>query len=83
MHYEDETRRYNLLSGVLLGTLLGSGFTLLAVSGKIRWSGHRARRRPGWRKGVAAGWSGMRDGVLAPVGQAVSAGRARLQSATR
>lgn len=67
MHYEDETRRYNLLSGALLGTLLGSGFTLLAVSGKRRWRGHRIRRSRGWRKGVTSG-----------VAQAVGSARERL-----
>ncbi|MBA2244692.1 MAG: hypothetical protein H0W11_07025 [Gemmatimonadetes bacterium] len=75
MHYEDETRRYNLLSGMLLGTLLGSGFTLLAVTGKRRWGGGRSRRSRGWRQGVAAAWSGKRDGAIA---QVVSSARERL-----
>ncbi len=78
MHYEDEIRRFNLLSGMLLGTLLGSGFTLLAVSGRKRSRVHRARRRSGRQKGIAAQWTGLRDGVFEPVAQAVSAGRGRL-----
>ncbi len=78
MHYEDEVRRYNLLGGVLLGTLLGSGFTLLAVSGKKRWRGHRARRKPGWQKRITAQWSDLRDGAVDPVAHALRSGRERL-----
>lgn len=78
MYYEDETRRYNLLGGVLLGTLLGSGFTLLAASGRKRWSGRRARRTPGWRQGIPGQWSGQRDGAFEPVAQAIRASRERL-----
>lgn len=29
MHYEDEARRFNLLSGLLFGTVVGSGLALL------------------------------------------------------
>ncbi len=78
MHYEDQTRRYNLLSGVLLGTLLGSGFTLLAASGRKRRKVRRTRRSPMWQKGIAGPWSAQRDGALAPVGQAIRMGRERL-----
>jgi gas vesicle protein len=47
MYYEDQSRRFNLLSGLLFGTVIGTGIALLA--GPIR-SIELPRRRPNRRK---------------------------------
>lgn len=42
MYYDDEARRFNFLSGLLLGALLGTGVALVAVP-RVRT---RKRSRP-------------------------------------
>lgn len=47
MYYDDETRRFNLLSGLAFGLVLGAGLALLGVPQervpKRRRGGHGAR----------------------------------------
>jgi len=52
MYYDDEVRRFNFISGFVLGTALGAGLTLLIGAGsvkrparRLRTAAKRARRR--------------------------------------
>jgi gas vesicle protein len=45
MYYEDQARRFNLLSGFLFGALVGTLVGLLAAPARA-WAGQRGRRRP-------------------------------------
>lgn len=66
MEYDDGTRRLNLLSGMVLGTLLGAGLALLLVPGDgpaekarfvvraARRMGHGARRTHAWARDLRA-----------------------------
>jgi len=52
MYYDDEARRFNFISGFVLGTALGAGLTLLIGAGsvkkdarRLRTAARRARRR--------------------------------------
>lgn len=75
MHYQDETRRYNLLSGLLLGSVLGAGLGLLAPpTGAMM---RRRRSRP-LRERVAARGSELREMLADSWAAAVSAGRRQL-----
>lgn len=45
MHYEDQARRFNLLSGFLVGALIGTGLGLLASpTERVRLPSRRRRR---------------------------------------
>lgn len=44
MHYADEVRRYNLLSGLALGALVGAGLALIALPGGTRTTSKKVRR---------------------------------------
>lgn len=66
MEYDDGSRRLNLLSGMVLGTLLGAGLALLLVPGDgpaekarfvvraARRVGHGARRTHAWARDLHA-----------------------------
>lgn len=66
MEYDDGSRRLNLLSGMVLGTLLGAGLALLLVPGDgpaekarfvvraARRVGHGARRTHAWARDLRA-----------------------------
>ncbi len=55
MHYEDQARRFNLLSGLLSGTLVGVGVGLIAAP--LRSPPRAKNRRKKLRKRVAGGLS--------------------------
>ncbi|HEU0053609.1 MAG TPA: hypothetical protein VFQ39_10545 [Longimicrobium sp.] len=50
MHYDDRSRRYNLLSGLVFGAVLGAGLTLLlappppVIRARARSAGRAARQ---------------------------------------
>lgn len=75
MYYDDEGRRFNVLSGLLFGTLLGAGIALLAAPAKRRVAGGPAgKRRPPARSGKKAAARTGGDGSLkAKVLEAVAA----------
>lgn len=79
MYYDDEARRFNFLSGLVFGTMLGTGLALLVTphsSGRRR----QLRRRPGAWKGLAQdGLGRLREGVLESVMDGVAAGRKYLK----
>ncbi|HKP75229.1 MAG TPA: hypothetical protein VJT67_06765 [Longimicrobiaceae bacterium] len=66
MEYSDSSRRLNLLSGIVFGTLLGAGLALLLVPGDgvgekarvvvrgVRRVGRGARRTHAWAKTLRA-----------------------------
>jgi gas vesicle protein len=76
MYYDDEARRFNFLSGLLLGVVLGTGVALLAGPARsrapqpIRRTARRARRATRRttahvREGVAGGAEGAIDRLRA------------------
>ncbi len=79
MQYEDETRQYNFLSGLMLGTLLGIGAALLARPVRGRLLPRRGRRS--WiRRRRSRSWlGGLNDGLFEPLADTLSAGRKRLK----
>ena len=80
MYYDDESRRFNFLSGLIFGSVLGAGLALLAAPQKrVRLPG-RKRRSSRLRKQISG------DGLeqLKKVGGSlleslVEAGRSRLE----
>ncbi|HUE95435.1 MAG TPA: hypothetical protein VMN39_02190 [Longimicrobiaceae bacterium] len=70
MYYDDEARRFNFLSGLLLGALLGTGLALLAAPEKLA-------RKPPQRIRRAA------DGVRRRARQGVEEARDRAEKATQ
>lgn len=76
MYYDDEARRFNFLSGLVFGAMLGTGLALLLVPEK--GTRRRSRRRADWQDHAAAGLGRVREGVLVPVRDAVAAARRRL-----
>jgi len=51
MYYEDQSRRFNLLSGFLFGVLMGAGVSLLrGPVGRIELPKRRRSRRKEWKK---------------------------------
>ena len=75
MYYDDEGRRFNLVTGLLFGTLLGAGLALL-VSPQQRLAQHRlpkarAVRRTARR--VKRGTEGAMDSLRGKLMEAVTA----------
>jgi gas vesicle protein len=64
MYYDDEVRRFNFLSGLLLGAVLGTGLTLLVrpekSARKVRSRSPAAKRL---ERKVSAGWRQVRGRV--------------------
>jgi hypothetical protein len=49
MYYDDQAKRFNLVSGLLCGTVLGAGVGLLLISGRVG----EERSTPSLRKSAA------------------------------
>jgi hypothetical protein len=83
MYYDDEARRFNFVSGLLFGGVLGAGLALLLSPQKqVRTP---QRLRGGYRRGVTAASSGaerVRGGLSGPLAAAMAAAR-QVASATR
>lgn len=81
MYYDDQTRRFNFLSGLTLGAVLGAGLALLvAPQERVRAPAllrRGARRRS---RGVQQGWTALREGMADSMAEALEAGRAKLRS---
>ena len=62
MYYDDQAKRFNLVSGLLCGTVLGAGVGLLLISGRVggRREGRATRTL---RKSAATALEGVRDRV--------------------
>jgi hypothetical protein len=76
MYYDDEARRFNFVSGLLLGSILGAGLAFLARPRERLTKPRRLRR--GYaraRGGAERGVSLARGGVAEVVQAAVSASR--------
>ena len=78
MYYEDESRRFNLASGLLSGAVLGAGIALLLLPDR---SGARRIRRAARGIGrTAARRAGeLREDLADTVEDTVRAGRRRLR----
>ena len=80
MYYEDQSRRFNLVSGLLSGAVLGAGVALL-LRPVDRGPVERVRRTAG-RVGRTASrrWEELGDDLRDTVRTSVRAGRSRLGS---
>jgi hypothetical protein len=76
MYYEDQSRRFNVLSGLLFGTVIGTGIALLA--GPLR-NFELPRRRPNRRKQLQKQLDRLSRDTRKVVGSTVQAGARRLQ----
>ena len=74
MYYDDEGRRFNLLSGLLFGTLLGAGVTLLLAPqrGRTRVPPERPPAGGGKKRARAATGGGLKRKVLRVVAASVA-----------
>ncbi|CAN5758634.1 hypothetical protein BH23GEM8_BH23GEM8_11270 [soil metagenome] len=76
MYYDDEARRFNFVSGLILGSVLGAGLAFFARPRERLTKPRRLRR--GYaraRGGAERGVSFARDGIADVVQAAVSASR--------
>ncbi|HEX2190589.1 MAG TPA: hypothetical protein VHG51_16895 [Longimicrobiaceae bacterium] len=79
MYYEDQSRRFNLASGLLSGAVLGAGLALILLPDRGR---QREIRRAAGRAGRSATRriGELRGGLADTVQEAVHAGRGRFRS---
>ena len=71
MYYDDQAKRFNVLSGLLFGVVLGAGLALLASPQKeVRVTARRAGRRTKRRGGRTM--KRMREGVMEAVVEGLS-----------
>ena len=84
MYYDDETRRFNFLSGLLFGAVLGAGLALIAAPQEpVRALRSRARgrkTRKTLRKRAVRHFDRLRDDVADSVSEMVTSGRRYLKS---
>lgn len=79
MYYEDQSRRFNLVSGLLSGAVLGAGIALILLPGHAR---PRRVRRAAARAGRSASrrMEALRDGLADTLQDSIRAGRNRFRS---
>lgn len=78
MYYDDQTRRFNVLSGLIFGTVLGAGLALIAAparGGPARRSLRRSARAAGG--GMAAVGGRLREQLRKALPDAPRRGRGR------
>jgi len=82
MYYDDQARRFNVLSGLIFGTVLGAGLALLLTPQKeVRRPVRRAARGLRRRSGRAVGR--VRDGVMETLAEGLSDAWKRRTSGAR
>lgn len=69
MHYEDQSRRFNLLSGLVVGVVVGTTLTL--ASGSLSRI-ELPRRRRSRRERVVRGWRTVRHEAGGALARAVT-----------
>lgn len=80
MYYDDETRRFNFLSGLLFGAVLGAGLGLIAApQDRVRALASVPRRRKSLRKRTGRRIGRFRDEVADSVSEMVTTGRRYLR----
>ena len=79
MYYDDASRRFNFVSGLVFGAVLGAGVALLlAPQDRVRGSTNLARSARRLRRRATRGLDHLRDGVEESFADALAAGRKRL-----
>jgi hypothetical protein len=76
MHYEDEARRFNLLSGFLFGAMVGAGVGLMAGPVRRMELPHRKRSR---RERLAKRLDSVRHDAEKAAKSAIESGTRRLR----
>ncbi len=80
MYYDDGTRRFNFLSGLLFGAVLGAGLALIASpQDQVRGISSFSRGRKSLRKRAAKRIDRVRDEVADSVSEMVTTGRKYLR----
>ena len=80
MYYDDEARRFNFVSGLLFGAVLGAGLALIASpQEQLRSLRSGTRGRRGARKRAGVRLDRFRDEVADSVSEMVTTGRKYLQ----
>lgn len=64
MYYDDQAKRFNLVSGLLCGTVLGAGVGLLLISARVGGA-REGRATEALRKSGASALARVRDGARA------------------
>jgi gas vesicle protein len=75
MYYDDEARRFNFLSGLLLGGVLGAGLALVASPQRRRNPRHLRSGYRSARGGAESGYAQLREGVSAALAAVQAAKR--------
>ena len=79
MYYDDEARRFNFVSGLLLGSVLGVGLALLVSPQKrVRKPQHLRGAYSRVRGGAGRGLDSVRGGLAGSLAAAVEAARSRV-----
>lgn len=78
MYYDDAARRFNFVSGLVFGAVLGAGVALLvAPQDRVRGSTNLARRARRLGRRARRGLDRVRDGVEDSLLDTLAAGRQR------
>lgn len=72
MYYDDQGRRFNLLSGLLFGTLLGAGIALLAAPERRAPSARLLAPAKRLRKQASRRFGPMSAGMLDAIAESVA-----------
>ena len=80
MYYDDETRRFNFLSGLLIGAVLGAALALIASpQDQVRSLASFPRGRKSLRRRTTRRIGRLRDEVADSVSEMVTTGRKYLK----
>ncbi|HET6762786.1 MAG TPA: hypothetical protein VFH27_03915 [Longimicrobiaceae bacterium] len=79
MYYEDESRRFNVVSGLLCGAVLGAGLALVTAPRRRARAAGAARLAADLGRGAVQRIGGLREGVSGLADGAARAGRKRFR----